>query len=264
MAGPYVFAVADGMGGHAAGEIASAITVAELASMPALDDDPEPADTVRAALEDINAEIARRSTLDPTTRGMGTTVTGIARAGAGRVVVFNVGDSRVYRLRGGALQQMTEDHSLVADLVRNGQITAEEARTHPDRNVISQALGLHDDIDADVRVEPLAVGDCYLVASDGLFNEVDDRDIVTMLAGIGPVEARTRALLDAALNSGGRDNISVVVVQAVSTDTTLGLESDTSPSVPDETDEADGPTRTSAGGVRPLITSVPGAETLQG
>lgn len=257
LAGPSIFAVADGMGGHAAGEVASAIAVAELANLADLERVPDPETHLRDALAGINAEIRRRSVLEPSAAGMGTTLAGVARAQAGDVIVFNVGDSRVYRLRKGALTQLTEDHSLVADLLRAGEISTEEAKTHPHRNVITRALGLEPDVHVDLRTERLAIGDCYLVASDGLFNELADGQILALLGGIGSVEARARALLDAALSSGGRDNISVVVVQVDGTDSDGDLDVDTSPSVPEEDSSSSSGDAQSAVEVRPLITAVP-------
>jgi serine/threonine protein phosphatase PrpC len=230
LAGPDVFAVADGMGGHAGGEVASAIAVAGLADLDDLTEVDDPAGRLTDALARINAEILRRAREDRTVAGMGTTVAGIARASGTRVIVFNLGDSRVYRLRTGELEQLTEDHSVVGEMVRRGELTEDEARRHPRRNVVTRALGAEDDIRPVVTVLDARVGDCFLVASDGLFDEVPEPEIGDILATPGPVERRARALLDAALRRGGRDNVSVVVVAIAGTNAADGLEVDTSPS----------------------------------
>lgn len=229
LAGPDVFAVADGMGGHAAGEVASALAVARLAELGRLHEADDPAALVVGALERLNDEIRRRAVRDGT-GGMGTTVAGLARVDGPRVLVFNLGDSRVYLLRDGQLHQLTEDHSLVGDMVRAGELTEAEARRHPHRNVVTRALGVEPTVEATVTLVEARVGDCFLVASDGLFNEVPTAQISDLLSTPGPVERRARTLLDAALFRGGRDNISVVVVAVAGTQASDGLEVDTSPS----------------------------------
>jgi protein phosphatase len=252
LAGPDVFAVADGMGGHAGGEVASAIAVAGLAALQDLPETEAPVGRLLAALTHINAEIRRRAALDGAVAGMGTTVAGIARIAGARVLVFNLGDSRVYRLRDGHLEQLTEDHSVVGELVRAGQLSEEEGRRHPHRNVVTRALGVEEGIEPLVVTVDVRVGDCFLVASDGLFNEVPATQISDVLATPGTVERRARDLLDAALFRGGRDNVSVVVVAVAGTAAADGLEVDTSPSV----SEASGQDSPDAA-PRPLITAVP-------
>lgn len=247
LSGPDVFAVADGMGGHAGGAVASALAVAGLAALPDLHEAPDPAASLVRALCDINTEIRRRAVLDDKA-GMGTTVAGIARISGPRLLVFNVGDSRVYRLRAGQLEQLTEDHSVVGELVRAGRLTEEEARAHPHRNVITRALGVEPHVEPATSVVDVQVGDCFLVASDGLFNELGDTQIGDVLSTPGTVEHRARALLEAALLRGARDNVSVVVVAVAGTAGSDGLEVDTSPSVPDRHRRPDRP---------PVITAVP-------
>jgi protein phosphatase len=227
LAGPDVFAVADGMGGHAGGAIASAIAVAGLAELDLLDvGDPGP--RLLTALAGVNAEIRRRAALDGG-GAMGTTVAGIARISGRRVLVFHIGDTRVYRLRAAALIQLTEDHSVVGELLRAGEITEDEARRHPHRNVVTRALGIEPAVEAAVSTIEVEIGDCFLVASDGLFNEVPAAQICDVLSTPGTVEHRARALLDAALLRGGRDNVSVVVVAVAGTNAADGLDVDTSP-----------------------------------
>jgi protein phosphatase len=255
LAGPDVFAVADGMGGHAGGDVASGLAVAGLAALDDLLDAGDPEARLVAALRRANVEIRRRADLDPSVHGMGSTVAGIARIAGRRVLVFNLGDSRVYRLRKGSLVQLTEDHSVVGELLRAGEITEDEARHHPHRSVVTRALGVEDEVQPSVSTLEVEVGDCFLVASDGLFNELPASQIGDLLATPGTVEHRARALLDAALFRGGRDNISVVVVAVAGTSGADGLEVDTSPSLREATSGGRGdPT---GSGPTPLITMVP-------
>ena len=256
LAGPDVFAVADGMGGHAGGEVASAIAVAALADLDGLAGADDPEGLLVVALERINAEIRRRAAADGAVTGMGTTIAGVARVAGPRLVVFNLGDSRVYRLRAGGLVQLTDDHSLVGELVRSGAITEDEARRHPHRNVVTRALGVEARIDPAITTIDVEVGDCFLVASDGLFNELPAAQIGDLLTTPGTVERRARALLDAALFRGARDDVSVVVVAVAGTSSRDGLEVDTSPSLPESSTEptAAPDTRGRSG---PMITSVP-------
>lgn len=230
LAGPDVFAVADGMGGHAAGDLASALVVAGLASLDDLLTDPNPEARLVGALARINTEIRRRGQVDPAVAGMGSTVAGVARVAGTRLLVFNLGDARVYLLRGGHLQQLTDDHSVVGDLVRAGEITEEEARRHPHRSVVTRALGAEELVEPTLTNLEVEVGDCFLIASDGLFNELRQGQITELLSMPGTVERRARALLDAALQQGGRDNISVVVVAVAGTNAPDGLDVDTVPS----------------------------------
>lgn len=232
LAGPDVFAVADGMGGHAAGEVASALAVAALAVLDDLAEVSDPESRLVSVLGRANAEIRRRAALDAARAGMGATVAGLALASGDRVVVFHLGDSRVYRLRHGRLRLLTEDHSVVGELLRDGEITEEEAGRHPHRNVVTRALGVADAIEPVVVSLPVEAGDCFLVASDGLTNEVSTEEIGALLRRPDPVEHRARALLDAALRGGGRDNVSVVVVAVAGRRSDDGLDVDTSPSPP--------------------------------
>jgi serine/threonine protein phosphatase PrpC len=229
LAGPDVFAVADGMGGHAGGDVASAIAVARLAEVCDLASSDDPEEVLGASLSEVNAEIRRRASAEPQLAGMGTTVAGIARVAGPRVLVFHVGDSRAYRLRGGRLEQLTEDHSVVADLVRSGELSVEEARSHPDRNTVTRALGAADDVVPVLRTETARTGDCFLVASDGLFDELPATQIGDLLSTAGTVEQRARALVDAALARGARDNVSVIVVVVSGTHANDGMEDDTAP-----------------------------------
>jgi protein phosphatase len=210
LARPPLYAVADGMGGHAAGDLASALAIETLTECAR--SGPLSGPGVLAALEAANQAIARH---EP--EGMGTTVTGLASletAGGHHLMVFNVGDSRVYRFAGGHLHQVTVDHSAVQELVRAGKLTRDQARTHPRRNVITRALGSGRPLRADHWLLPAIAGDRYLLCSDGLSGELPDDLILPLLAGADPQQAAT-ALVDAANDAGGRDNITVVVVDVV-------------------------------------------------
>ena len=252
LAGPVLFAVADGMGGHAGGEVASATAIAMLAAVAESAVDRE---SLRSVLDEANREILRRARGGEGPQGMGTTVAGLGLSSGSTVTVFNLGDSRVYRFRDGVLGQLTEDDSLVAEMVRRGEISADEAATHRDRNVITRALGIEESIEPSVVTHDVEDGDQFIVCSDGLSNELSDDEIDRLLTAGETPEHLAQALLEAALATGGRDNISVVVVDVVG----IGgggddLEADTNPHppVPVETSAPAEPTEQ-----RALITSVP-------
>lgn len=207
-----IFAVADGMGGHEAGEVASRICIrtlmdSRLAGQPLPEMDPEELqELLVTADEKIRAETGGRA---------GTTLSGallVQEDGTPYWLVFNVGDSRTYRLSQGGLEQITIDHSEVQELVDYGRITPEEALTHPRRHVVTRALGTGSDIDADFWLIPASAGDRVLVCSDGLINEVGDEQIFDLLTTHAHPQDATEALVQAALRGGGRDNISVIVV----------------------------------------------------
>lgn len=208
---PPLFAVADGMGGHSAGDLASAAAVQHLARAARGDflGPEEIGAALRAAAEDIN-QLA-----DGLRSGAGTTVTGAAltlAAGQPAFLVFNVGDSRVYRFHGTELSQVTVDHSVVQELVDAGEISAEEAEYHPESNVITRALGFHEAPRPDFTVVPLEPGLRLVLCSDGLTREVEDSHLRMHLAAGLSAETTADALVDAALASGGRDNVTVAVI----------------------------------------------------
>jgi len=214
LAVPPLFVVADGMGGHGSGDLASRIAIEDMSACVELR--PLFAEAVLTALEHANRHITER---DEANR-MGTTATGLAAletAGGDHLMVFNVGDSRVYRLSGGRLEQLTVDHSEVQELVLAGVITKEQARTHPRRNVVTRALGSDADMMPDHWLLPAIGGDRYLVCSDGLFSELPDEVILPLLAAGTPQQAAD-ALVSAANDAGGRDNVTVVVVDIESDD----------------------------------------------
>jgi serine/threonine protein phosphatase PrpC len=208
LAVPPLFVVADGMGGHGGGNVASRIAVEEMRACVALR--PLFAEAVLTALEHANRHILGQQTEVK----MGTTATGIAgleAAGDEQLMVFNVGDSRVYRLEGDRLRQLTVDHSEVQELVLAGVITAEQARIHPRRNVVTRALGGTPRLRADHWLLPAVPGDRYLICSDGLYGELADEAVVRLL-GSGPPQLAADALVAAACDAGGRDNVTALVV----------------------------------------------------
>lgn len=204
---PPLFAVADGMGGPRAGEIASRLAAS------ALREDVEPTGgpaRVEALIREANRRIWQRSTEDAAATGMGTTVT-VALVEGDSVAIGHVGDSRGYRIRDGRLEQLTDDHSLVGELQRSGKLSAEEARAHPQRSVITRALGTDPEVEIDAFSVDGRPGDVYLLCSDGLTSMVDDEAILEVVASRrSDLDAAARALVQAANRSGGEDNITVV------------------------------------------------------
>ena len=208
-----IFVVADGMGGHAAGEVASGIvveTMRELVSRVDLT-----ADGVNRQLVLANDRILEAVDAHPENKGMGTTATGLAlvtAGGADHWAVFNVGDSRVYRAIDGALTQVTVDHSEVQELVEAGVITAEEARVHPARNVVTRSLGTDYAYHSDIWVLPPYAGERFVICSDGLTNEIPDERLREILQQCPDPQVAAEELVRAAVEAGGRDNVTVVVV----------------------------------------------------
>lgn len=206
--------VADGLGGHAAGEVASRIAVdvlGELAEHPAVRPE-EVADLVRRANDGILA--AQQENRDRA--GMGTTLTGLTLVGPGEGVewaVVNVGDSRVYRVDDDGIEQITRDHSEVAELVDAGLLDPADVPFHPMRHIITRSLGATADVAPDIWVRPVVPGELFVVCSDGLSNELDDETIRRLVVGAGDdPQAGADTLVAAALEAGGRDNVTVVVL----------------------------------------------------
>jgi PPM family protein phosphatase len=206
---PPLFAVADGMGGAQAGEVASRLAVAAFREFHEADDFA-PEERVRAIIQEANRRIYERAASDTAASGMGTTITA-ALLKRGGVFVGHVGDSRAYRIREGRLEQLTEDHSLVADLMRSGRLTPEEAEAHPQRSVITRALGTDPEVDVDAFEVDAAAGDVFLLCSDGLTTMVADEDILEIVAEADKLEDAAAALVKAANRSGGEDNVTVVL-----------------------------------------------------
>jgi protein phosphatase len=208
---PPLFAVADGMGGAQAGEIAS-----RLAASAVRGGGPG---RVEELIQEANRRVHQRSVEDANASGMGTTLT-VAEIADELVSIGHVGDSRAYLVRDGRLEQLTQDHSLVAELVRSGKLTPEEAEAHPQRSVITRALGTDPDVDVDTfAVEPRA-GDLFLLCSDGLTTMVDDETIEQLVEEKrGDLDALVKALIRAANKGGGEDNITVIAFEIADGDT---------------------------------------------
>ncbi len=214
-----VFVVADGMGGHRGGEVASAMAVEEMAKNTAFSSTDELIDVVQRA----NREVLERAREEPSLYGMGTTMVALVAmtdAEPERLCVVNVGDSRLYVRTGNELLQLTDDHSLVEGMVRDGWISPEEAMVHPQRNVVTRALGVEDELLVDAWELQPVTGDRYLLCSDGLTKELSDAEILGILDGTDDPEEAASSLVQAACAAGGRDNVTVVVVDVVEAEPT--------------------------------------------
>jgi serine/threonine protein phosphatase PrpC len=218
-AGPHLLVVADGMGGHAGGDVASSVAVAHLAPLDDEAHGPDDAlDELGRALGDAHAELLARAEENPELAGLGTTVTALLRAG-NKLAMAHIGDSRAYLLRDGELTQVTSDHSFVQHLVNTGKITAEEAEHHPHRSVLLRVLGDFDmEILPDVSVREARAGDRWLLCSDGLSGVVSRDTIAETLAGYEDVGACADQLVQLALRGGAPDNVTVVVSDIVDVD----------------------------------------------
>lgn len=209
-----VFAVADGMGGHEAGEVASGMCVRALAGMPQLATGER---TATASVVQHFLASADESIRAATGSRAGTTLSGVVvveQMGVPYWLVMNIGDSRTYRLSHGQFAQVSVDHSEVQELVDTGEITAEQAAVHPRRHVVTRALGTGDDTEADYWLLPIEEGDRVMVCSDGLNGELTDDRMLGILGSVEDPQEAVDALIQAALRSGGRDNITVIVVDA--------------------------------------------------
>jgi PPM family protein phosphatase len=205
---PPLFAVADGMGGAKAGEVASAVAVEAVESAP---DSSEPAEAQLAGIvRAANRRIYDLAVADESRRGMGTTLT-LAKVHGDEVSLAHVGDSRAYRMREGGLEQLTRDHSLVAELERSGQITAEAAEHHPQRSIITRALGPEPDVDVDTYTLTGREGDVFLICSDGLTSMISDDEVASIVRSAASLDEAAEALVRAANQSGGKDNITVIL-----------------------------------------------------
>jgi PPM family protein phosphatase len=203
-----IFVVADGMGGAQAGEVASkAAADAFDRDLPA---DP-PEHFLRETIEAANRRIHDLARADASRAGMGTTITAaIVDAGKEEVAIGHVGDSRAYRLRRGKLERLTRDHSLVEEMRRKGQITDAQAEEHPQRSIITRALGPEPEVEVDVQTVPAAPGDVFLLCSDGLTTMVDEERIAAVLSDAPSMREAVRTLIDEANGAGGRDNITAL------------------------------------------------------
>ena len=202
-----LFAVADGMGGARAGEVASRMAVEAFDSATK---DASPEETLRSVAQEANRRIYERAQGDTEHAGMGTTLTAAMVTGR-EVAVGHVGDSRLYRLRDGKLERLTEDHSLVEELMRQGRLTPEEAESHPQRSIITRALGPEPEVDVETFTDSARDGDVYLICSDGLSGMVSEEDMTAILEGSRSLDGAASQLVDAANEAGGKDNITVVL-----------------------------------------------------
>lgn len=210
-----VFVVADGMGGHAAGEVASAIasrTIGDSACRQCGTLDAQAEQLVEAFLE-AGREISRQVDEEPSRAGMGTTATVLRLRREGTFVVAHIGDSRAYLRRDGSLRRVTRDHSWVQEQVERGLISPEQARGHPQSNIITRALGTDPHPAPDLYPGELEPNDVFLLATDGLTDMVDEEEIAVLLAEDGPLEETADALVHAANRAGGLDNVTVLLVR---------------------------------------------------
>jgi protein phosphatase len=206
--------VADGMGGCNGGEVASALACEKIPRIYFASNGPAPS-ALRASLEAVNGEIYQAAVAKPELRGMGTTAVAFAITRSHGWLAY-VGDSRLYLIRQGQIYRMSEDHSMVFEMVHKGMLTAEEARNHADRNVLSRALGTHPQVEVSCWDEPFPIqaGDRFLLCSDGLHDLVTDEKMLA-LAGSGELNVATEELVRTANLNGGYDNISVILLEAV-------------------------------------------------
>ena len=228
-----LYAVADGMGGHRAGEVASATAIESLQGAyqagAALDE----------AVGEANAAVFAKASTNVDMRGMGTTLTAVALRDGGIALFGHVGDSRAYLMRDGGVTQVTDDHSLVEQLVREGRLSPEEALHHPQRAIITRALGVDPDVEVDTYRVDLLPGDRLILCSDGLTNMVADDLIAAVLRGQSDPQEAAERLVDMANDAGGDDNITVVVLEAVGNSAAEGMAASASLGPP-RTEEATG------------------------
>jgi serine/threonine-protein phosphatase Stp1 len=208
-----MWAVADGMGGHEAGDVASQKVAEALASLPDGRDLDDVTDTAVSALDDVNAELIRLARSDHRPRTIGSTVVGLAIR-EGQYRCFWAGDSRAYRIRGNAIERLTRDHSLVQGLIDAGMLSREEAKDHPDANVITRAVGASENLDVEIAAGDAQPGDQFLLASDGLTRLVEDDELASIISS-WPAGEAADTLIDAVLARGAPDNVSLIITRVV-------------------------------------------------
>lgn len=207
-----LYAVADGMGGHAGGEVASRTAIEALRAAVAA------GTSLEAAIERANDAVLARAATDSALAGMGTTITALTPETGHQLLVGHVGDSRAYLLRNGALERVTEDHSLVEELVREGQLTPEQAESHPRRSIVTRALGVEPDVDVDTYIVNVLPNDRILLCSDGVTTMLREREVEAILRTERDPQHAADALVAAANEAGGEDNITAVVVDVLDVD----------------------------------------------
>lgn len=211
---PNLFVVADGMGGHNAGDYASRVAVETIVERIADSTEQDPLRVFDMAIQAANARIRKLAEGSPELEGMGTTVV-VASCGEGCLFVANVGDSRLYVVNRSRIRQITRDHSWVEEMVRRGGIGREEARNHPDKNIITRAVGAEDTVKADFYTVRLEQGDRILMCTDGLTNMLEDEEIRMILDGARDIVEKAEALVRTANENGGKDNISVILIESL-------------------------------------------------
>lgn len=210
---PNLFVVADGMGGHKAGDLASEYTVSMVREAVSKSLQTNPFQILKGAVQYANSRLLEKSRESVEYTGMGTTLV-VATVDEERNIVYvvNVGDSRLYKI-GTSIEQITQDHSLVEEMVRLGEITREEARIHPDKNIITRAIGVSERVEPDYFDTTLDAGECLLLCSDGLTNMLKDEEIKAILDEGANLRIKTAELVMAANGNGGKDNIAVILVE---------------------------------------------------
>jgi serine/threonine protein phosphatase PrpC len=255
---PPLFAIADGMGGAQAGEVASRLAAAALKESGAETGGEE---RIYDVIQEANRRVYDRSSTDPSTSGMGTTIT-VALVENGNVAFGHVGDSRAYVIRDGRMEQLTEDHSLVNELMKSGKLSREEAEAHPQRSVITRALGTDPDVDVDTFTIEAHAGDMFLLCSDGLTDMIGEDEIFELVDENRPdIDAALKALVKAANRSGGEDNITVVAFEIG--DTALTHDGKTKENVLEQTALADEDTLSEEDAVPVVDTAVISGEEIQ-
>ena len=209
---PNLFVVADGMGGHNAGDYASKLAVNTIVERIGSTDEKLPAKALAQAIADANTAVRECAGRAPELEGMGTTVVAAVCVGD-ELHVANVGDSRLYVVSGHKIRQITRDHSWVEEMVRSGGLGREEARNHPDKNIITRAVGAEDQVKADFFSVKLKEGDLILMCTDGLTNMLEDEEIRMILDGARDIVEKAEELVRKANENGGRDNISVILIE---------------------------------------------------
>lgn len=210
---PNLFAVADGMGGHKAGDYASRFTIENLASSISEDPETDPVKILKRAIKEANEKLVAAAAADPELAGMGTTLVACTIKG-NYLYTANIGDSRLY-IANRKLRQITRDHSLVAEMVRIGELRPEEAKNHPDRNIITRAIGITKEADVDFFDTRIHKNDIILLCSDGLTTMVNDSMIFRTIQSSRDVVEMVEELVRLANQNGGRDNIGIVMIQAM-------------------------------------------------
>jgi serine/threonine-protein phosphatase Stp1 len=205
------WAVADGMGGHEAGDVASRKVAEALARLPDGHDIDELTDSAVAALKDVNRELIHMAREGHKARTIGSTVVGVAIRD-GQYRCFWAGDSRAYRIRGNSIEQLSRDHSLIQGLIDAGMLSLEESKDHPDANVITRAVGASEKLDVEVAAGDALPGDQFLLASDGLTKLVEDDELAAIISSFPPGEAAD-TLIDAVLARGAPDNVSLIIAR---------------------------------------------------